>query len=54
MSLFIWVWFAISIGSMFYVLFQVNIGKKMTSREIAFFCFGMFVMGVPFIYSLSQ
>lgn len=54
MNWLVWVWFAISIGSMFYVLVQVNQGKGMAPREIGFFFLGMFIMGVPFLYSVAS
>lgn len=54
MNWLLWVWYAVSITSMFYVIYQVNIGKHMTTKEIKFFFLGMFITGVPFVYLLSQ
>ena len=49
-----WIWYAVAIVSMFYVLFQVNYGNIMTWREVWFFFLGMFITGVPFVYLMNQ
>lgn len=54
MSWFMWMWYVVSIGVTFYVLYQVNYGKQMTSREIMFFLLGVFTIGVPLVYMLYQ
>lgn len=54
MGIFLWLWFLISTATLFYVIFQVNIGKKMTFREVVFYFLGMFSMGVPLLYMLAK
>lgn len=50
----IWVWYMVSVVTLFYVMYQVNLGKNMTKREQVFFFLGLYIMGVPIIHLISQ